>query len=107
MGGFIQSRQNETIRNRTYFGPEHLAPGPALVITSVWYERRGKKGNVSVLYKLLGEGIYRSPRELTVWFDNKESEFITKELENWKDLKTKALQDELNKFIDEVTDKRW
>ena len=84
MGGFIQSRQNETIRNRTYFGPEHLAPGPALVITSVWYERRGKKGNVSVLYKLLGEGIYRSPRELTVWFDNKESEFITKELENWK-----------------------
>jgi integrase len=79
-----KSRQDATTRDRTYLRLEHQAPGPAFAITSVWFERRGKKKQVCTSYKLLGDGIYRTPRSLSIWLDDKDDVFIAKELENWK-----------------------
>ena len=55
------------------------------VVTSVWFERRGLKRQVSLSYKLLSDNISRSPRHLSKWLDDKDDAFIRKELEGWKD----------------------
>lgn len=76
--------QTAETRNRTYFRAEHLAPGPLLIVTSVWIQRRGKSNTVSAGYKLIDGGIFRCPRSTTAWLDDKEDVFVEKELEDWK-----------------------
>lgn len=55
-----------------------------LIITSVWFNRRGKTKQVSVSYKVMSHGVFRSPRSSTSWLDDKDDLFIEKELDGWK-----------------------
>lgn len=76
--------QDATTRGRNYFLPKHRGSGPSLVITSVWFHRRGKQRQVYVGYKLLYEGKFRAPRNLSAWLDDKDDAFIGKEVEEWQ-----------------------
>lgn len=77
--------QDETTKNRNYFRKEHTLPGPPIILSSVWWVFRGKQNQVHVSYKVLGEGQFRSPRKLCKWLDGKPPEFITHELNLWKE----------------------
>jgi len=63
------------------FRAEQQAPGPTLVVTSIWFKRRGLKRQVSASYALLSsKKVYRSPRGLTEWLDAHDEAFIANEL---------------------------
>lgn len=81
----IIKKQDATTRDRSYFRFEHQGSGPLLAITSVWFERRGKGRQVSVSYKLFTGELYRTPRSLSDWLDDKDELFIKKELDGWRD----------------------
>ena len=79
-----KASQNEKTKKRDYLRPEHGGEGPPVLITSVFHNRRGNR--VNVFYTIFGQRTqHRTPRALLVWLDDKEPDFIDKELAAWKE----------------------